>query len=78
MKLRVDLNADLGEGAGHDEELFSLVTSASIACGVHAGDPVSVLASIRSARERGVAVGAHPSFNGSGKFWPQGDRAPGE
>lgn len=60
--MRVDLNADLGEGAGHDEELLELVSSASIACGFHAGDPISILASIRAARERGVAVGAHPSF----------------
>jgi 5-oxoprolinase (ATP-hydrolysing) subunit A len=62
MNMRVDLNADLGEGAGHDDELLELVSSASIACGFHAGDPISILASIRSARERGVAAGAHPSF----------------
>jgi UPF0271 protein len=62
MNMRVDLNADLGEGAGHDDELLQLVSSASIACGFHAGDPISILASIRAARERGVAVGAHPSF----------------
>ena len=60
--MRVDLNADLGEGAGHDDELLQLVSSASIACGFHAGDPVSILGSIRVAREHGVAVGAHPSF----------------
>jgi UPF0271 protein len=60
--MRVDLNADLGEGAGQDDELLGLVSSASIACGFHAGDPVSIFASIRAARERGVAVGAHPSF----------------
>jgi UPF0271 protein len=60
--MRVDLNADLGEGAGYDDELLGLVSSASIACGFHAGDPVSIFASIRAARERGVAVGAHPSF----------------
>ena len=60
--MHVDLNADLGEGAGHNDELLRLVSSASIACGFHAGDPVSVLASIRAARERGVAVGAHPGF----------------
>lgn len=62
MNMRVDLNADLGEGAGHDGELLQLVSSASIACGFHAGDPVSILASIRAASERGVAIGAHPSF----------------
>src|SRR6476619_195979 len=62
MNLRVDLNADLGEGSGHDNELLELVSSASIACGFHAADPVSILESIRAAKERGVAVGAHPSF----------------
>ena len=38
MNLHVDLNADLGEGAGHDDELLQLVTSANIATGFHAGD----------------------------------------
>ncbi|HEV2096539.1 MAG TPA: LamB/YcsF family protein, partial [Chthoniobacterales bacterium] len=63
MNLVVDLNADLGEGAGFDEEILSLVTSANIACGLHAGDPQSIFNSIRAAHERGVAVGAHPSLN---------------
>lgn len=62
MNLVVDLNADLGEGAGHDSEILDLVSSANIACGFHAGDPASISASIQAARERGVAVGAHPSF----------------
>lgn len=62
MNMRVDINADLGEGAGHDDELLELVSSASIACGFHAADPVSILASLRAAKEHGVAVGAHPSF----------------
>ena len=63
MNLVVDLNADLGEGAGFDEEILSLVTSANIACGFHAGDPQSIFDSIRAAHDRGVAVGAHPSLN---------------
>jgi UPF0271 protein len=62
MNLVVDLNSDLGEGAGHDEEILDLVSSANIACGFHAGDPASIFASIQAAMERGVAVGAHPSF----------------
>jgi UPF0271 protein len=62
MNLVVDLNADLGEGAGHDNEILDLVSSANIACGFHAGDPASIFASIQAAHERGVAVGAHPSF----------------
>jgi UPF0271 protein len=62
MKLVVDLNADLGEDAGHDDELLSLVTSANIACGFHAGDAETMKRSIEAARERNVAVGAHPSL----------------
>jgi 5-oxoprolinase (ATP-hydrolysing) subunit A len=62
MSLHVDLNADLGEGAGYDGELFELITSANIACGFHVGDPVSILRSINDAKEQNVAIGAHPSF----------------
>ena len=58
----VDLNADLGEGAGHDDELLALVTSANIACGFHAGDGDTMRQSIEAARARNVAVGAHPSL----------------
>ena len=39
--MKIDLNSDLGEGAGHDEEILSLVSSASIATGFHAGTPMS-------------------------------------
>jgi 5-oxoprolinase (ATP-hydrolysing) subunit A len=62
MKFSVDLNADLGEGSGHDAELFELITSANIATGFHAGDPSSMFDSTCAAKETGVAVGAHPSF----------------
>jgi UPF0271 protein len=59
---RVDLNCDLGEGAGHDEELMPLISSANIACGGHAGDEATMLATIRLARQHRVAIGAHPGF----------------
>ena len=62
MKLSVDINADLGEGSGHDEELFELISSANIATGFHAGDSDSMHAAITAAKKHGVAVGAHPSF----------------
>src|SRR6516164_10800493 len=62
MSLIVDLNADLGEGAGHDDELLTLVTSANIACGFHAGDANTMRQAIEMARQRNVAVGAHPSL----------------
>jgi UPF0271 protein len=62
MKLEVDLNADLGEGSGHDDELFELISSANIATGFHAGDSDTMHAAVCAAKEHGVAVGAHPSF----------------
>jgi UPF0271 protein len=62
MNLCVDLNADLGEGAGHDTELLALVSSANIATGFHAGDADTMCDAISAARGYDVAVGAHPSF----------------
>src|SRR6476620_5674978 len=62
MKLSVDLNADLGEGSGHDDELFELISSANIATGFHAGDSDTMHAAVCAAKEHNVAVGAHPSF----------------
>jgi UPF0271 protein len=62
MKQQIDLNADLGEGAPGEGELLGLVSSASIACGFHTGDPSSISASIMAARAADVAVGAHPSL----------------
>jgi 5-oxoprolinase (ATP-hydrolysing) subunit A len=58
----IDLNADLGEGCPHDEELLDRVSSASVSCGFHAGDRASIVRTLRAAKERGVAVGAHPGF----------------
>ncbi|MFT4100186.1 MAG: 5-oxoprolinase subunit PxpA [Burkholderiaceae bacterium] len=60
--MRVDLNADLGEGCDTDEALLALVTSANIACGGHAGDAATMLRTVDGALARGVAIGAHPSF----------------
>ena len=62
MSLRVDLNCDLGEGAGHDAELMADITSANIACGAHAGDETTMQATVALARQHGVAIGAHPGF----------------
>ncbi|WP_415908070.1 LamB/YcsF family protein [Oleiharenicola sp. Vm1] len=60
--MRIDLNCDLGEGAGHDAELMPLVTSANIACGAHAGDEATMRATVELAQRHGVAIGAHPGF----------------
>lgn len=62
MTAAVDLNADLGEGAASDEALLAVITSASIACGGHAGDEETMRRTVRQARARGVGVGAHPSY----------------
>jgi 5-oxoprolinase (ATP-hydrolysing) subunit A len=56
----IDLNADLGEEAGHDLELLEIVTSANVACGAHAGGPGIAEQTVRAAAARGVVVGAHP------------------
>ncbi len=60
--MKVDLNADLGEGCGSDAALLQLVSSANIACGFHAGDAQTMRECVREALKNGVAVGAHPSF----------------
>ena len=65
--MRIDLNADLGEGfgpwtMGDDDALLSLVSSANVACGFHAGDPVIMARTVRIAAERGVDIGAHVGF----------------
>jgi UPF0271 protein len=60
--VRIDLNADVGEGCGDDAALLALVTSANVACGFHAGDPASMARTVSAAAKAGVAVGAHPSF----------------
>ena len=59
---RIDLNCDVGEGAGRDVELMEWITSASIACGGHAGDEGTMRATIRLAKRHGVVIGAHPGF----------------
>lgn len=63
----IDLNADLGEGygpwsMGDDAAMLALVSSANVACGGHASDPETMFRTMRLARERGVVVGAHPSY----------------
>jgi UPF0271 protein len=63
----VDLNSDLGEsfGAwtmGDDDAMLETVTSANIACGFHAGDPLTMLSRCRTALDRGVSIGAHVGY----------------
>lgn len=58
----IDLNADLGEGGTEDEALLTLVTSANIACGGHAGDEETMRRAVTLALKSGVAIGAHPGY----------------
>src|SRR5437868_8148823 len=62
LNLSVNLNAEHGEGSGHDADLFELISSANIATGFHAGDSDTMHAAVCAAKEHGVAVAAHPSF----------------
>ena len=66
--MEIDLNADLGEGMGTDEALLDLVSSANIACGWHAGGATAMRDCVRWAVAKGVAIGAHPSFNDPENF----------
>jgi UPF0271 protein len=61
-RMRVDLNADVGESCGQDRALMPHITSANVACGFHAGDPGVLRDTVILAREHGVAIGAHPGF----------------
>ena len=58
----IDVNADLGEGFPNDDALLARVTSASLSCGAHAGDPAAIRRTLAQARARGVIVGAHPGY----------------
>ncbi|MBN8047921.1 LamB/YcsF family protein [Paraclostridium bifermentans] len=64
---KVDLNSDLGESfgcykIGMDEEVLKHITSANIACGFHAGDPIQMDKTVKLAMENNVQIGAHPGF----------------
>jgi 5-oxoprolinase (ATP-hydrolysing) subunit A len=68
LPMLIDLNCDLGEGAGTDAELLPLITSANVSCGVHAGSPADIAATLRDAARLGVTVGAHPSHRDRDHF----------
>jgi 5-oxoprolinase (ATP-hydrolysing) subunit A len=60
--LNIDLNCDMGENVGKDEDIMPYITSANIACGFHAGDEISMRTTVRLAEQYGIAAGAHPSW----------------
>ena len=65
---RVDLNADLGEGARHDDELLEIVTSANVCSGAYAGDATHTRATMLAAETRGVRLGAHVGYPDRARF----------
>ena len=75
MSNKIDFNCDMGESygmhkMGFDEEVIKYITSANIACGFHAGDPMWMRHTVNMAEKHGVAIGAHPSYpdlNGFGR-----------
>lgn len=63
----MDINCDMGESYGHfkigqDEALFPYISSCSIACGFHGGDPLTIQKTIQSALKHNIRIGAHPSY----------------
>lgn len=63
----IDLNSDLGESFGRytlglDGEIIPLISSANVACGYHASDPVVMRQTVKTAKEAGIGIGAHPGF----------------
>ncbi len=62
MKKFIDLNCDMGEGFDADELIMPYISSANIACGVHAGDVQTMHKTIKLAMNHHVAIGAHPSY----------------
>ena len=64
----IDLNADLGEGMGTDEDLLGIVSSASIACGGHAGDAATMRRVLKLCKARDVRAGAHPGYVDRARF----------
>ncbi|HEY0187406.1 MAG TPA: 5-oxoprolinase subunit PxpA [Cellulomonas sp.] len=86
MATHIDLNCDLGEGLGPwtlgepgtDDALLRVVTSANVACGFHAGDPMIMAATCATAQRRGVAVGAHVGYQDLAGFGRRVLDVPGE
>lgn len=67
MKLQIDINCDLGEsyGAfkiGNDEKIMPYITSANVACGFHASDPITMAQTVNLAKKHNVSIGAHPGY----------------
>ena len=58
----IDINCDVGEGVGNESELFQYISSCNIACGGHAGDSRTIREVVKLAKQKGIKIGAHPSY----------------
>ncbi|MGC6429447.1 MAG: 5-oxoprolinase subunit PxpA [Jejuia sp.] len=68
QQFSIDINADLGEGMGNEEQLMPLISSCNIACGGHAGDANTMRSIVKLAKAHKVKIGAHPSFPDTENF----------
>lgn len=66
--MKVDLNADVAEGCGQDDKLLTIVSSANVCCGLHAGSYAEMLKTLQLAKKNHVRVGAHPSLDDRENF----------
>ena len=66
--MKIDLNADVAEGCGQDDKLLTIVSSANVCCGLHAGSYDEMLATLQLAKANNVRVGAHPGLNDRENF----------
>lgn len=66
--MKIDLNADVAEGCGQDDNLLTIVSSANVCCGLHAGSYSEMLATLQLAKKNNVRVGAHPGLDDRENF----------
>lgn len=66
--MKIDLNADVAEGCGQDDRLLTIVSSANVCCGLHAGSYSEMLATLQLAKKNNVRVGAHPGLDDRENF----------
>ena len=67
-KIKLDINADVGEGIENENELFPFISSCNIACGGHTGNYKTMLSTVGLAKQHNVKIGAHPSFEDQENF----------
>lgn len=74
----IDINCDMGEGIGNDEQIMPYISSANIACGYHAGDEATMKETVELCKKYKVAIGAHPSYDDRNNFGRTDIRLPSQ